>query len=398
MAKVSGLNAEIVRRLRGTVDFYYWKSVLVARKWPERSKKGWADSQLASREAFKKSRAAMAAQSDDVKNYWRLFARGKPETWPAVFTRWYMEYWKAVGSVPAAMTALVASRASPALKIDFQMCGIDAVNACVVVGQQVPAAVQFVPGKSCGKNKIVIKPGPAVCFPCTKISNMLYDCDTGWMFQGNGYQAYGTVGTTWPELFLDAWHEIETNPQGGWPFQPMYQVAKKESFAGADRALVYCGWNDIFWDADDYVLHYGQVAPDSLRVWVNALPYIGLDGTVREERFGQLHDMSSTPDWWYFQGGLKIPQLIGGHWCWWSRFNVSPYPEHFISTLGYEQRVGFQWVAWPGSRAEAFGPELCRWTVTIPESALMDPNCMIVFKDSNGFVLPAPPIQNHYVV
>jgi len=398
MAKVSGLNVETVRRLRGVVDFYYWKSILVARKWPETGKKGWSDRQYAARAAFKKSRAAMASQGDNVKDFWRFFARNKPETWPAVFTRWYMEYWKETGRVPPVMTNLTASRASPSLKIDFEMCGIDAVNVCVVYGQSVPAAVQYVPGKSCGQKKYVIKPGPSVCFPATKIPNVLYDGDAGSKYQGGGYISYGTAGSTWPELFAHAWQKMDTVPDHSYSPASCHQLAKKEDFEGSDRAVVSAGWQDIFWYADDYVAAFGLVAPDFLRVWVNPTPLVGLDGTVREGRAGLTHDMSLTPDWWDLTGVLKMPVWIGGHFSWYSRFNVVPYPEHYVPNLGYEQRVGFVWDGTADMRVKAFGPDTCQWTVTIPESALSGLDPMLVFKDSDGILLPDPPIQNQSVV
>jgi len=103
MAKVSGFSKATIRRYKDVIDFYYWKGIPVARKWPDRSPKKPSAGQQASMAAFSEANASLKKLSTHLREYWASLAKGKSYSWPDEFRGKFMKYWSKTREYPAIM-------------------------------------------------------------------------------------------------------------------------------------------------------------------------------------------------------------------------------------------------------------------------------------------------------
>jgi len=94
MAKVRHISLETIKALSGIIDFYYWKGIPCARKWPDWTHFRPSARQKASMEAFKKIRADLKKLQIEVVNLWRQSCVGKANSWVDLFTFLWFQFWK----------------------------------------------------------------------------------------------------------------------------------------------------------------------------------------------------------------------------------------------------------------------------------------------------------------
>jgi hypothetical protein len=90
MARVSHISLEMVRKLRGIIDFYYWKGIPCARDWPTR-KKPYSQTQLEAREAFAVLQKDIQNMSMGIKLMWRAQARLFKRSWRDELTKRFFQ-------------------------------------------------------------------------------------------------------------------------------------------------------------------------------------------------------------------------------------------------------------------------------------------------------------------
>jgi hypothetical protein len=95
MAKVKHISQETIKALAGIIDFYYWKGIPCARKWPDWTHFKPSPRQKASIEAFKKIREDIKKLQIEVVNLWRQSCVGKTNSWVDLFTFLWFQFWKA---------------------------------------------------------------------------------------------------------------------------------------------------------------------------------------------------------------------------------------------------------------------------------------------------------------
>jgi len=95
MAKVKHISLETIKALAGIIDFYFWKGIPCARKWPDWTRFRPSPRQKASMEAFKKIRADLKKLQIEVVNAWRQTCTGKGNSWVDLFTYLWFQFWKA---------------------------------------------------------------------------------------------------------------------------------------------------------------------------------------------------------------------------------------------------------------------------------------------------------------
>jgi len=94
MARVKSFSLEQVKALAGTIDFYYWKGIPVARKWPDWSRFKPSPAQAASMEAFATIRADVKRISPTIRDLWRAACVGRTNAWVDLFTFLWFQYWR----------------------------------------------------------------------------------------------------------------------------------------------------------------------------------------------------------------------------------------------------------------------------------------------------------------
>jgi hypothetical protein len=94
MARVKHISQETIKALAGIIDFYYWKGIPCARKWPDWTHFKPSPRQKASMEAFKKIRADLKKLQIEVVNLWRQSCIGKGNSWVDLFTFLWFQFWK----------------------------------------------------------------------------------------------------------------------------------------------------------------------------------------------------------------------------------------------------------------------------------------------------------------
>ena len=80
----------IVDRLAGAVDFYYWKGIPVARKWPHWPARVPLPDEKASQNLFAYASKMWKFLPEFLKANYRLMATSSPVTGRDIFTRAYM--------------------------------------------------------------------------------------------------------------------------------------------------------------------------------------------------------------------------------------------------------------------------------------------------------------------
>jgi len=94
MAKVRHISLETIKALSGIIDFYYWKGIPVARKWPDWTHFRPSPRQKASMEALKKIWSDIKKLSPEVIDLWRQSCVGKTNSWIDLFKYLWYSYWK----------------------------------------------------------------------------------------------------------------------------------------------------------------------------------------------------------------------------------------------------------------------------------------------------------------
>jgi hypothetical protein len=94
MAKVRHISLETIKALSGIIDFYYWKGIPVARKWPDWTHFRPSPRQKAAMEALKKIWADIKKLSPEVIDLWRQSCVGKTNSWVDLFKYLWYSYWK----------------------------------------------------------------------------------------------------------------------------------------------------------------------------------------------------------------------------------------------------------------------------------------------------------------
>jgi len=94
MARVRHFSRETVKALAGIIDFYYWKGIPVARKWPDWSNFKPSPRQAESMQAFAAIRSDMKKISPAVRDLWRAACVGRTNAWVDMFTFLWFQYWR----------------------------------------------------------------------------------------------------------------------------------------------------------------------------------------------------------------------------------------------------------------------------------------------------------------
>jgi len=105
MARVKFFNAETIRAYQKTVDFYYWKGIPVARKWPDWSNFKPSPAQKLSMEAMRESRRRIAEITPDLREMYRQVQTGKKANWLDVVTARFMVGWGKTRLYPPVLTS-----------------------------------------------------------------------------------------------------------------------------------------------------------------------------------------------------------------------------------------------------------------------------------------------------
>ena len=94
MAIVRGFNRETIRAFNGTVDFYYWKGIPVARAWPDWSNFKPSENQALSMAAYTEANAQIKKISGRLRAYYRALTAGQKSSWLDVVRGSFMRTWK----------------------------------------------------------------------------------------------------------------------------------------------------------------------------------------------------------------------------------------------------------------------------------------------------------------
>jgi hypothetical protein len=105
MAVVKSFSAEMVRDFAGVVDFYYWKGIPVARRWPRKTTILPSSAMWAARTAFIQSRRDLALMPGAVREAWASVSFGKKQAWLDYYTAIYMRYFKLYRVYPPVVLA-----------------------------------------------------------------------------------------------------------------------------------------------------------------------------------------------------------------------------------------------------------------------------------------------------
>jgi len=103
VAKVKSFDKERIKRLHGVIDFYYWKGIPVARKWPDWSHFKPSEKQKGSMAAFAQAMKDMKLITPHVRDVWRSLCLGKKPFWFDDYKSKYMGYWRDKGVLPNVM-------------------------------------------------------------------------------------------------------------------------------------------------------------------------------------------------------------------------------------------------------------------------------------------------------
>lgn len=79
-----------IAAFRGTVDFYMYKGLVVARSWPRKPKGPRSEAVQRGIDNFKAAIVAISNTSPEVIDAWKAMARNSPQTWRDYFMRGYL--------------------------------------------------------------------------------------------------------------------------------------------------------------------------------------------------------------------------------------------------------------------------------------------------------------------
>ena len=123
------INREQVKRLAGLIDFYYYKGIPVARKWPTYVNFKPRGRTIESNAAFKASRANLAYLDSDLVHALRLTYSGKRRAWLDAYTRRFMNTWKLKKAIPDFIQHMHAHFSETNLEVIFQTHNATPVQA-----------------------------------------------------------------------------------------------------------------------------------------------------------------------------------------------------------------------------------------------------------------------------
>lgn len=150
MAIVDHISKEMVKALSGYIDFYYWKGIPVARKWPDWHNFKMSEGQKASSAVFSHSRKVIHSFSEKLRERYRLMTIGKRKAWLDSVTGAYMSYWKITGSEPSTVIDYELFSNSPTYTLKVWTSGPDCPSVVFVSGPlTIPVARRCVKGVPC---------------------------------------------------------------------------------------------------------------------------------------------------------------------------------------------------------------------------------------------------------
>ena len=92
MARLTALPEQaIIDKLKGVIDFYLWKGIPCARKWPYYRKREPTPLEKANQDAFAYCNAIAPFLPEYVKDQYKRMAQGTPLTWRDLWVRAYMQ-------------------------------------------------------------------------------------------------------------------------------------------------------------------------------------------------------------------------------------------------------------------------------------------------------------------
>jgi len=103
VAKVSGFSEQTIRDYKHVIDFYYWKGIPCARKWPDRSTKKPGKAQRASIAAFTLANQTLKKLTPHLREYWASLCVGVSYAWPDEFRGKFMKSWAKTKEYPQVM-------------------------------------------------------------------------------------------------------------------------------------------------------------------------------------------------------------------------------------------------------------------------------------------------------
>jgi len=92
MAKVDHISGEMIDAFKGSVDFYYWKNIPVARSWPGKIKQPYTTGQNFRRLLFKSVSEALHKLEDNVINSYKLMSQNISYSWRDLYFKIYLSY------------------------------------------------------------------------------------------------------------------------------------------------------------------------------------------------------------------------------------------------------------------------------------------------------------------
>ncbi len=116
------------------IDFYYWKGIPCARKWPDRSPKKPSAGQKASMAAFSEANASLKLLSTHLREYWASLSVGKSYFWPDEFRGKFMKYWQKYRTYPNIILDFKDEGSSSPRKICFKIRDPGHIRMCVYKG------------------------------------------------------------------------------------------------------------------------------------------------------------------------------------------------------------------------------------------------------------------------
>jgi len=131
MAKVKSFDRERVKALSGIVDFYYWKGIPVARKWPDWSKFKPSANQKLSMAAFSKSRSDLSLVTDRCRDYWRAAHVGVSGAWLDIYSARYLSAWKVAHVYPDVVLDIDFTPPASDARLCVKTISGGAVKVCV---------------------------------------------------------------------------------------------------------------------------------------------------------------------------------------------------------------------------------------------------------------------------
>jgi len=92
MAKVDHISGEMIDAFRGSVDFYYWKNIPVARSWPGKIQQPFTPGQNFRRQLFKSVSENLHKLEDNVIKSYKLMSQNISYSWRDLYFKIYLSY------------------------------------------------------------------------------------------------------------------------------------------------------------------------------------------------------------------------------------------------------------------------------------------------------------------